>query len=32
MKRHFITTIIAIAAVCSSWAQREVNIMGDVKD
>ena len=32
MKRQIITTIIAIAAVCSSWAQREVNIMGDVKD
>ena len=32
MKRHFITIIIAIAAVCSSWAQREVNITGDVKD
>ena len=32
MKRQIITTIIAIAAVCSSWAQREVTITGDVKD
>ena len=32
MKRQIITTIIALAAVCSSWAQREVNITGDVKD
>ena len=32
MKRNIITIIIALAAVCSSWAQREVNITGDVKD
>ena len=32
MKRQIITIIIAIAAVCSSWAQREVTITGDVKD
>ena len=32
MKRNIITIIIAFAAVCSSWAQREVNITGDVKD
>ena len=32
MKRQIITIIIALAAVCSSWAQREVNITGDVKD
>ena len=32
MKRQIITIIIALAAVCSTWAQREVNIMGDVKD
>ena len=32
MKRQIITIIIAFAAVCSSWAQREVNITGDVKD
>ena len=34
MKRHFITIIIALAAVCSTWAQqqREITITGDVKD
>ena len=31
MKRQIITIIIALTAT-SAWAQREVNIMGDVKD
>ena len=31
MKRQIITTIIALVAL-TAWAQREVNIMGDVKD
>ena len=34
MKRQLITIILALAAVCSMWAQqeREVTITGDVKD
>ena len=34
MKRNIITIIIALAAVCSMWAQQErvVTITGDVKD
>ena len=34
MKRQLITIILALAAVCSMWAQQErvVTITGDVKD
>ncbi|MBR3514639.1 MAG: hypothetical protein IKO12_09540, partial [Bacteroidaceae bacterium] len=34
MKRNIITIIIALAAVCGTWAQqqREITITGDVKD
>jgi len=32
MKRQIITTIIAIAAVCSSWAQDQMLVCGSVRD
>ena len=32
MKRHFITIIIALAAICSSWAQDQMLVCGSVRD